>query len=77
MDGTGDQVDISDQVNVLTGAVVRSGSRFPVGLTIVRVTATDPSGNSRDCSIVITVSGECSQLTLLCPIHGTKVLVAD
>lgn len=36
-----------------------SGSRFPIGTTIVRCTAKDSCGNSAECKFLVTVNGGC------------------
>lgn len=47
-----------------------SGTFFPVGLTTVTVTATDPSGNTDDCTFDITIIDDVSPI-VICPANVT------
>ena len=44
-----------------------SGDIFPLGVTVVTYTATDPSGNSTQCSFNITVNDNASPVISSCP----------
>ncbi len=44
-------------------AGLSSGSAFPLGVTTILYTVTDPNGNSATCSFTITVSGTCNPVT--------------
>ncbi len=55
-----------DQPGVVTSSSILSGSLFPVGTTVVTVTATDAAGNTDQCTFDITVN-DTEAPEIVCP----------
>jgi hypothetical protein len=55
---------------VMQIAIPESGSEFPVGMTLVTVTATDASGNTDTCVFTITVN-DTEDPVVICPVDIT------
>ncbi len=60
---------VSDDCSYTLSSTVSSGHSFPIGETIVTITATDACGNASSCSFKVTVTEENigSSLTINCP----------